>query len=738
MFRMEKIMKKLFYILSAAVVMATACTRESVPEQPSYLTTTVAPAEGDMMLVSFNLSFPETEIQAVLTRSQTFSDKPEQPNVGAHEVYVAVFGGGTNESIGGNLQNFVRAEIVYDDQTYHNPPIAHNLDGSFGSTPTGQGDFLLKYNVLLPLSNDPLVLDFLVGPCDSQGTPYTLDNPLPVGYEQEVLEQVYTMNGNCGFWQRKRIRGVFPKMKDGEYEMTTYTGSNGRVLPKADQDYIAEDIAELEEVILVRNFAKVSFYASEDCPFMIQGFYLVDTPKTGSIAPYSEAQGYNTAYTDPRRSKAATILGSYSGHELSYELNSGISGKQWITKYAPPQPGQTDQQYCYDYMYERTIPSNSDPAFAETGAIIHVTWTKVYTLDDPALRQELWGNPERYYKLSLVDENGYIPILRNFRYIFEISNINTDYHPTNEAEAYNGAFLGDVSASVRTSMLDDISNNKSRIVVAGNSGNNMSYTSIGSGKSFDIDFYFYPVANDDEVVVTNGKTSTAAGGKKVSIQKNIETNGSYPQAIASVSDVVVTHNSNGTDNHGTITVTLNDSQPGVVQKGKLKILGQVEGSRALYREVEFTVMEKQQFVSGELETNATPLASDGMNQETTVTIVLPDGLPRDIFPLQVKIEAQNNGLTSIPDNTVDPAISALPVKYGKSAFNSNSNKNSYYFVKTITFDDYAQLSGTSYEYTNEFPCKFKTRLSSGNATTIKVNDINEEYFVEKTIQLTAN
>ena len=734
MFRMEKIMKKLFYILSAAVVMATACTRESVPEQPSYLTTTVAPAEGDMMLVTFNLSLPETELVATQTRSQTFNGwpTPEQPNVGANEVYVAVFGGGTDEKLGGNLQNFVRAEIFYDGQSYLNPPISHNLEGVFGSTPTGQGDFWYQYRVLLPLSEDPLVLDFMVGACDSDGHPYTLDNPLPVGYEQEVMEQVYTMDGNCGFWQRVKISGVKPKQKaNGEYYMTAYTGSNGRPLPEQDQDYIADDIPEMKEIILVRNFAKISFWVDEQaCPFMIHDFCLVDTPRTGSIAPFSEAQGYNTAYTNPRESTAAAILGSYSGHELSYDLSTGTSGWRWVSKY---NPGQNDQ---YAYMYERTIPTNSDPAFAETGAIIRVTWTKVYMLDDEKTRQELNQNPNRYYKLSLVDENGYIPILRNFRYIFKISNINTDHHPTSAEEAYRGSFLGDVSASITTSMLDDLSNNKSRIVVAGNSGNNMSYTSIGTGKSFDIDFYFYPVADNSEVVVTNGKTSTAAGGKRVSIQKDIETNGSYPQAIASVSDVVVTHNSNGTDNHGTITVTLNDSQPGVVQKGKLKILGQVEGSRALYREVEFTVMEKQQFVSGELETNATPLSSDVMNRETTVTIVLPDGLPRDIFPLQVKIEAQNNGLTSIPDNTAEPAISALPVKYGPSAF--NRSKNSYYFVKTITFDDYAQISGTSYEYTNEFPCKFKTRLSSGNATTIKVNDINEEYFVEKTIQLTAN
>jgi hypothetical protein len=334
-----------------------------------------------------------------------------------------------------------------------------------------------------------------------------------------------------------------------------------------------------------------------------------------------------------------------------------------------------------------------------------------------------------------VDENGYVPILRNFRYIFEISNITADRHPTSAEEAYRGGFLGDVSASVSTSMLDEISNNKSRIVVAGRDGNHMSYTAIGSGKSFNVDFYFYPVDGNSEVVVTNGKRSTAAN-KTVTITKSIEKNGNYPQAIAAISDVVVTHNANGTDNHGTITVNLEDSEPGVVKKGKLKILGQVAGSRALYREIEFTVMEKQSFAKSSLQTSVTPLSSDAMNKETTVTLVLPDELPRDIFPLQIKIEAQNNGLTSIPNKDVTPNISALPVKYGPSAF--DSNKNSYYFVKTITFDDYATLNGTSYEYTNEFPCKFKTRLSSGNPTAIKVNDLNGEFFVEKDLLLTAN
>ena len=82
MFRMDKIMKKLFYILSAAAVMATACVRESVPEQEqeSVLTTSVAPKEGDMMLVTFALSIPEAELVAAQTRLQNFDDweAPEQ------------------------------------------------------------------------------------------------------------------------------------------------------------------------------------------------------------------------------------------------------------------------------------------------------------------------------------------------------------------------------------------------------------------------------------------------------------------------------------------------------------------------------------------------------------------------------------------------------------------------------------------------------------------------------------
>lgn len=706
-------MKKIFYILSAAVVMATACTREFAPEQKSVLTTTVAPQEGDMARVTFSVTVPETALYATQTRAQ--HQIGEQPAIENGDLYVAVFGGGTSAGVGGRLQHYLKAKLY--------ATIAHDLTDETDATKT----YTYKYEVLLPISKDPLVLHFLVGACDKDGNLYTLANPLPTtimkngkvddAYEADLMPMLYSVNGYAAYWQRVRIDSVDPLIgPDGNYVIYQPVDEDGNPLSVETQDYEADEIDELKNIQLIRNFAKITYSAAASAPFTLKGFYLVDTPKKGAVVPYSDTEKYNTAYTTASGSSA--ILGSYEGYVNSYELNSGISGKSFKT------PGTE-----FEYMYERTIPTNSDPAFAESGAILWVKWK-----DDASIDAAVRGK-ERYYKVAFVGENGYTPILRNIQYNFEVKDIISQAHPEDASTAYSGGWLGDVSANVSTAMLDDISNSKSRIVVAGHTddvSNAMSYTAIGNEKSFDIDFYFYPDASSNDVVVTNGATYS---GKKVTITKTILTEGSHPQAIASVDDIVITHNTDGSDNHGTYTVRLNNSESGKVKKGKLRILGEVQGFQALYREVVFTVMEKQNFATDDLVASATPLASDAMNQTTTVTIVLPDELPRDIFPLKIMIEAENNALTSIPDKSVTPAISALPVKYGPSAFRSG---NSYYFVKTITFDDYATLNGTSYEYTNEFPCLFKTRLGNGlNATNIKINDEKKEYFEESTIPLSV-
>lgn len=707
-------MKKIVYILFAAVLMITACIREMTPEQ-SVRTTPVPPKDGDMAVVTFSVTIPETSLYAIPTRAQYAMG--EQPSIANGDLYVAVFGLGENDEkgLGGVLQHYVPAKLKNT--------IAHDLTEVDGETTTY---YKYEYEVLLPLSNDPLILTFMAGACDSLGHLFTSENPLPLtvvkngktenAYEDDVMPLIHTQDGYAAYSQRIRIPGVYPKMENGEYVYTQYEDPEhqGEFLPDADQDYVADPIEQLHNVQLIRNFAKVTFTAPSTANFTLNKFWLVDTPVYGTVAPYSASTGYVTPYMSPA-ANAASVMGTYPGFELVRELSEGYEAdpNKWLD------PG------TFDYMYERSIPTNStSPAYGESGAILQVTWKNVNAVPT-ALRGQTC-----YYKVAFVDSAGFTPILRNIQYDFEVSEINATNHPTTPAAAYAGEFLGDISANLATSMLDEISNNKSKIQVTP-----MVKTVIGRSNEIEVDFWFYPVASNSEVVVTDGKHSNAANADvAIAISSKLEVSG-FPQAIKTISGVEVTRVGNA-DQKGTIKVQLDTAEAGKVKKGKVRILGQVVGQRALYREVEFTVMPKQVFktTTGATCTVTSPI-SDAMNQDVTVTIKLPDALPRDIFPLQIMIEAEQNNLTSIPDKTVTPNISAIPVKYGPSAFRPG---NSYYFVKTITFDEYATLSGQSYTYTNSFPCKFKTRLSTGNTTRIRINDLTRQYFEQTELTLTAN
>ena len=347
-----------------------------------------------------------------------------------------------------------------------------------------------------------------------------------------------------------------------------------------------------------------------------------------------------------------------------------------------------------------------------------MVWKDGSDLDD--------GNP-RYYKISFVNESGYVPILRNIVYNFQVTGIKAPKHYESASAAYKGEWLGDISANIATAMLNEIGNTNSKIQVS-----QTSITSVGAAKPKEFTFAYYPDKQGDPVYASSGDitvsiTQMEVSGYPIAINQNKNDEG-YVKGIKD----------NG---NGTVSVYLLSSAGGE-KRSKVRIQGSKEGQRGLYREILFTVMDKQEFKDGDTECSAVPGegATDAVDQEVTITIQLPDNLPRDIFPLQIMIEPLNNSLRSV----VHGSDSALPVKHGESAF--DADKNNYYFVKTITFLQYAgeiKDDGT-YDYTNDFPCYFKTRLTPSapgvtpvvtNATAIKINDLNKEYFEEATIQL---
>lgn len=525
-------MKKIFYILSAAVVLAAACTREPNPDQ-SVLTTTEAPSPGDMAEVTFTVTMPEMELVA------TKAAMAGTPSIATGDLYLAVFGEGTNNTngLGGNMQNFLKATLT--------------------STIT-ENTTKYEYKVLMPLSDEPLIVDFLVGAMDKDGVAYDLTHLPKMDYESVVLPTMYSLNGEAGYFQRVRIPGVFPaKDADGNYIMAN------------SEDYKAEKVAEMDNVNLIRDFAEITYTATDSAPFTIDGFYLVDTPVAAMVAPYDNVGtlGYKTVYTEAGTNYDAVIDSEYPGYVTSYQLSSGISGKELV------------EAGTYQFMYERPIPSETT-GYAESGAIIKVTWK--------AGQAPFSGtNYTRYYKVSFVNTTGYMPILRNIAYNFQLKNIEADAHPTTAAAAYAGGFVGDVSANIATANLDEIDNHHSKIVV-----NQMDFTNIGASKTYDVYFQFYPLSTGTEVVVQSGNSSQ--GAVTISTTK-LDVSG-YSNPITNLSTVTVDNTYESGKTWGHFTVTVAGSSTGV-QRGKVRVLGQVEGMRSLYREVVFTVMEKQNFAT---------------------------------------------------------------------------------------------------------------------------------------------
>ena len=718
-------MKKIIYIFSAALLCLVACTRENMPVQKvSY--TNVPPKDGDMALVTFTVTVPETMLNATLTRTQ--HDIGEQPfTIDDDELYVAVFGGGDDEKSGGVLRHFLKAHLVES--------IVHNDDGTTREDQVLDKDrkpmydednnpititvkkYSAKYEVLMPLSDEPLVLDFLVGAYDApDGNPFTLDNPLPStvtingkvenATEADLMPLIFSEEGKAAYWQRVRIDGVKPKINDeGGYETSTYIigyDQDDQPIYSDDEDYVAAPIEKLHDLPLIRNFAKITI-TSQSTDFDITGFYLIDTPRTGAVVPYSGNDGYRTIYTkiNEQTVDADAVMGSYVGYVNSHELNPTTvpDASAFFT------PGTQ-----FGYMYERSIPSNN-PVFKESGALIEVVWKTGDQAD----------TFPRYYKISFMNESGYVPILRNIVYNFQVTGIKAPKHHKNPQNAYNGDWLGDISANIATAMLNEIGTSTSKIQVS-----QTSITSVGAAKPKSFTFAFYPDANGSPVTASSGDVTISITQMEVS---------GYPGAIDQ------TKNDDGyvkgiKDNgDGTVTVQLLSSEGGE-KMSKVRIQGEKQGQRPLYREIIFTVMDKQDFSADGEGCSAVHAAgaTDTSNQDVVVYLMFPYGLPRDIFPLQIMIEPQNNGLRSV----VHGNESSLPVKHGVSAFNPEGSEklHNYYFVKTISFDDYAELQENGeYKYRNEYPCYFKTRLSSGNSTAIKINDLNKEYFNEATIQL---
>ena len=520
------------------------------------------------------------------------------------------------------------------------------------------------YKVAITQSDDPRIIHFIGNAPDK----------LTFGVEETVLADITSsigVNPDDGiYWCRREVPQI------------SGTNSGGAMaLAEDDAMEVASPIyqadlqtrAYFSNVGLIRNFSQIQL-VSTSSDFTLEKYYVVGTPKEGLAAAYNYGNGQfvnyykgdntvtgseETGYTfnlGDAKTFAEIIAEGYDANVLpaaqKFTLAESENAANWVSNGASA------------YVYECEKPLRAEDA----------VYIIAYGKYDPNHDDNIDGT-NYYYKIDLRDENGYFPIIRNFKYTIDITEVTrAGYETIDKAAASAGS--GDISTSLETKSL--------------------AYISDGVA-SLEVDYIEKYIVSPGDVTLgykflDDVKTSHAGDPSKMWIVVNEA--GATGAAIASINGNAYTVGQDITisQNPGSLTITptaLTD----VPKSQTLTVFAEYAhdgSSYILQRTVNFIVQSKRTML-----VSLTPSeVPEEAGSEFDVNISLPAGLSKSIFPLEFLIES---GALSI-----NPHNDQMPVRSGFSLV--DNTKSSFYFVKTFEYDDYNPESGA----VNIVDCHFKT------------------------------
>ena len=609
-------MKKLLYILSL-MVLAVACTND--PFEAGLKPAT--PSGKPKVVVDFSV---QIEDPSVATRS--LGEKPKLRNL-----MVAVF-----DPSGYLLEYTYATEIDLATENY---------------------ETTYTYKVALTQSAEPRIVHFIGNAPDK----------LTFGVEEAVLASIRSTVGDNDddgiYWCRREI------------PLISGTNSGGAMALADDEDdpmAVASPIyqadlqtrAYFSNVGLIRNFSQIAVVSSTT-DFILEKYFVVGTPKTGLAAAYN----YN------------------SGEFVNYYKGSGVTGSEdtgYTFNLGAPKTFAEITAEGYD---ANVLPSAEKFTLAEADAnwVAAGTSAYVYECEKPLKAEDAvyiiaYGKykdgENYYYKIDLRDKNGYFPILRNFRYTIDLTDVTRPGY-TSVAAAAASAGSGDISTSLETKSL--------------------AYISDGVA-SLEVEYIEKYIVTPDDVTLDytfldDVSTSQAGAANKMWIVVNEA--GATGAAIAKIngSDYTVGQQISVAANPGTLTIT--PTALGDAPKSQtLTIYAEYvngDASHTLQRTVNYIVQSKRTMLVS-LKPSEVPRES---GSEFDVQISLPAGLSKSIFPLEFLIESE--ALSINPSNDQMPVRTGVTLKEG-------SSKSSFYFVKSLAYADYNAASGAE----NVVNCHFKT------------------------------
>lgn len=515
-----------------------------------------------------------------------------------------------------------------------------------------------KYKVAITQSDDPRIIHFIGNAPDK----------LTFGVEETVLADITSsigVNPDDGiYWCRRDVPQISGTNSGGAMALAEDDDPMEVASPIYQAD--SQTRAYFDNVGLIRNFSQIQL-SSGTSDFVLEKYYVVGTPKEGLAAAYNYSTGQFVNYYKGDN----TVTGS---EDTGYTFNLG-DAKTFAEIIAEGYDANVLPTAAKFTLGESSVESN----WIANGASAYVYECEKPLRAEDAVYIIAYGKykdgQNYYYKIDLRDENGYFPLIRNFKYTSNIKTVTRPGYETIE-KAATSAGSGDISTSLETKSL--------------------AYISDGVA-SLEVEYIEKYIVTPDNVTLKyefldNVKNDHAGDPAKMWIVVNEA--GATGAAIATINgnSYTVGQNITVSQNPGTLTITptaLTD----VPKSQTLTIFAEYvngDASHILQRTVNYIVQSKRTM----LVSLAPSEVPNEAGSEFDVKISLPAGLSKSIFPLEFLIES---GALSI-----NPHNDQMPVRSGFSLV--DNTKSSFYFVKTFEYDDYNPESGAI----NIVDCHFKT------------------------------
>ena len=623
-------MKKSAYILYIAALLSAAlsCSRQADLENPAKYT----PAEGKA-LFSFTPDF------GALPETKALAETPDIRNI-----YIAVFDG-----TGHKITEYVEAK----------QPTSYAKENTTS----------YQYSVELTVTDEPRVIHVIANAPEK----------LSFGAETEIIGNLLTgydsSEYDCqdAYWARIELPdgiAACPVTGDSDYD--------------AKYARYEDVVNKLDGAKLIRNFAKVTVVNSAS-NFQLDGFWLINYPDRGSIAPYNRETGaFQSDYStyDNIDDILASDKGNYSGFlPATAQLLTSFGSETMVSDQAAGAAG---------YVYERD-KATADPLYV----IIEGRYRPTDSTDN-------FDDLEpTFYKIDFRDDDGeYFPILRNFNYRVNIRTVSRDGSQTKEG-ALAAAASGDISTSLDTKDLKNISDGTSRIFVEETD------VVLVSDDEVRLRYKYIPDLSrdensDGEADVCNGTAENEKGYVELDCSVHGSTGEVFDSITVSTSD----------DADGYRTVILKPKTPGTtIRTQDITVIGRYKDSSGKWQKISRTVTYRlREKMSIKVSCSPTSIPETS-GSAIDVLIGLEAGLPSNIFSLDFTIE--------VKDLTLTPNGEAIPIRTGSSTIPGREAMSAFYFIKTITWDEYNTAAiKDGYKY---FSCHFKSNAAV-SASTVYVSN----------------